>query len=295
MFRPIPIGSTDGALDQLNLALPEKIDTTGRVAESAAREQARGPATTPTPTPISKPKVPTPIPTPAVATQPQTGGDIFDMMDGPSPVPAVQPQPVQIVQPPAPKPPQASSFEDIFFSDARPTAPVPTPPIGTLSYGQPQVPVQPQLGGFGGLGGLDLLGGQSASLTPVNTGFGGLNLLGGTSMPTPIQPQVQPINTGFMGGLNFGINPPPAAQVRAPVQNTGGLDLLGGFSLPSTNPTPAVNTGLIGFGTPSTTPAPTASLGFNLLGPQPVSTPAANFLSGTPISNIPTNSAFRAY
>ena len=297
MFRPIPVGSTEGALDQLNLALPEKIDTSTRVAESAAREQAQKASTPTPPVPTSKPKVPTPAP--VAVTQPQTGGgDIFDMMDGPSPAPVVQPPqpvPVQAVQAPVVKQPApASSFEDIFFSDTRPTAPAVTPqPVGGLPYGQPQMPIQPQIGGFGGLGGLDFLGGQSVPVAPMNTGFGGLNLLGGTN-PAPLQPAVQPVNTGFMGGMNFGINQPPA-QVRPPVQNTGGLDLLGGFSLPS-NPTPPVNSGLLGFGTPSATTAPTANLGFNLLGPQQSATnPTANFLTGATISGAASSSAFRAY
>lgn len=202
----------------------------------------------------------------------------------PQPTPVVQ----QPVKQPLPTTPAASSFEDIFFSDTRPPAPVvaPQPQPGTLPYGQP-VPTQP-VGGFG-FGGLELLGGGQgvvgAPVAPVGAGFGGMNLLGGPSVP--LQPSVQP---GYMGGLNFGINPNP--QVRPPVQATGGFDLLGGLSVPTGVPAPAVNSGLLGFGTAPT--APTANLGFNLLGPQQTSAPTANFLGAT-VASTPAASSFRAY
>lgn len=115
-------------------------------------------------------------------------------------------------------------------------------------------------------------------------------------MPT----QPQQMNTGLMGmgGLNFGINPTQPAPVK-PVQSTGGFDLLGGFSLPATNPTPATNTGLLGFGAPSSTPVPAANMGFNLLGPQssaPTPSGGMNFLTGAPVTmGAPSGSSFRAY
>jgi hypothetical protein len=67
MFRPIPIGSTDGALDQLDLTLPEKVDFSARLQQENANRPAQ-PAvavaqTTPTAPNLGKrPSAPVPVP-----------------------------------------------------------------------------------------------------------------------------------------------------------------------------------------------------------------------------------------
>lgn len=115
MFRPIPIGSTDGALDQLDLTLPEKVDFSARLQQENANRPAQ-PAvavaqTTPTAPNLGKrPSAPVPVPAPAPAN-----GDIFDMFDGPSeparPPAVVQPPPPAVVQPPVPATGGGNFFE----------------------------------------------------------------------------------------------------------------------------------------------------------------------------------------
>jgi hypothetical protein len=263
--------------------MPEKVDYTERVEQSNAREQNK-PATTLTPSPSlstpslnkNKPATTQPAPLP----QPQTGGDIFDMMDGPSP--QLQPAVIQpaVVKPPAQTAPK-ESFEDIFFSDTRPTAPTVTPTQtipGTLPLGQPQRP-SAQTGGFD----FNFLGGPAQTFPSVSPNAG-INLLGG---PVMSQPTVPPANTNFLdgNGLNFGISTAPPRQTPPPAQNIVGLNLLGGFSLPTTNSSPAMNL----LGTIPSTNNQTPNIGFSLLGAQ--STPAVN----NNLIGVPTTASFRAY